>query len=114
MELTAEVVVSVVAGLIALALDVVPGLRQRWERLPDEVKRFAWLVGCLLIVSVPWLLYCLLGLYIGVVVVCTPEGLVQVGRVAFAAYFASQAVHGVAYGVQKLRRTNKGGVPNGQ
>ena len=54
MSLTPDFVVSVVAGAIALALEVVPGLTERWESLPAELRRFAWLLGCVLVGVAPW------------------------------------------------------------
>jgi hypothetical protein len=93
--LTPELIAGVVAAAIALALDVVPGLSPRWEALPQEVKRFAWLIGCFLVGLVPWVLKCLADIEFGVAVVCTPEGLLDVLRIGFLAYFASQSVHGL-------------------
>jgi len=93
--LTAEFIVAVVAAVIALALDVVPGLKAKWEPLPCEVKRFTWLVGCFLVGLLPYVAYCVLGVRLWVVVVCGAEGLLDVLGVCFAAYFASQSVHGL-------------------
>jgi hypothetical protein len=100
--LTAELVVSVVAGAVALVLEVVPGLKRRWEALPAEVKRFVWLVGCLLVGAAPWALGCLggvLGLDLGalrIVGTCEVNTLAEGMQVAFLAYFASQSVHGLS------------------
>jgi multisubunit Na+/H+ antiporter MnhB subunit len=95
MELTAELVVTVVAAALALAFDLVPGLKQRWEALDREVKRFSWLLGCLVVGLVPWALACV-GVTSLFTVACTAEGLVGALQVAFSAYFAGQFTHGVS------------------
>jgi hypothetical protein len=100
--LTPQIVVSVVAGAVSLALEIVPGLKERWERLPAEAKRFAWLVGCLLVGLAPWALGCLgqtlnvdlTGL--AIVATCQVDTLAQGMQVAFLAYFAAQSVHGLS------------------
>jgi hypothetical protein len=106
---TEQLVVSVVAALLALALEIVPGLRVRWETLGWEAKRFTWLVGCLVVGAVPFLLGCVSG-YLGieagslsVVGTCEVETLARGTQIGLLAYFASQATHGVMHGVQELR-----------
>lgn len=100
--LTPQIVVSVVAGAVSLALEIVPGLRERWERLPAEVKRFTWLIGCLLVGLAPWALGCLgraLNLDLtglAIVGTCQLDTLAQGMQVAFLAYFAGQSVHGLS------------------
>lgn len=101
-DVTPDFVVSVVAGVLALALEVVPGLRRRWEVLPAEAKRFAWLVGCVLVGTAPWLLGCLgraLGVHLSglaIVGACEVGTFARGMQVAFMAYFASQSVHGLS------------------
>lgn len=95
MELTVELVVTVVAAVLALAFDVVPGLKERWDGLNQEVKRFSWLIGCLVVGAVPWALACL-GVTSLFLVACTADGLVGALQVACAAYFAGQFTHGVS------------------
>jgi hypothetical protein len=100
--LTPDLVLSVVAGAVALALEVVPGLKSRWEVLPTEVKRFAWLAGCLVVGGTPWALGCLGGVLgldlsgLGMVGSCTVDTLAEGMQIAFLAYFASQSVHGLS------------------
>ena len=94
MEFTPEFIVAVVAAAISLALDVVPGLKERWEALPKEVKRFAWLIGCLTVGLVPWALACF-GIPFWVMVACTAAGLAQRLELGFTAYFVSQSTHGL-------------------
>jgi hypothetical protein len=94
MEFTAELIVAVVSAAISLALDVVPGLAERWEALPKEAKRFAWLIGCLVVGLVPWLMACV-GIQFWVIVGCTVIGLAESLELGFLAYFASQATHGL-------------------
>ncbi len=53
MELTVELIVTVLAAVLALAFDLVPGLKERWEGLGQEVKRFSWLIGCLVVITAP-------------------------------------------------------------
>lgn len=101
-RLTPEFVVSLVAGALALALEVVPGLRKWWSDLTWESKRFGWLVGCVVVGIGPWVLGCiaqrfgldLTGLII--VVPCDTDSFVQGLQIAFLAYFSSQSVHGLS------------------
>jgi len=101
-SLTPQFVVSMVAGLLALALEVVPGLREWWSKLTWEAKRFAWLIGCVVVGSGPWVLGCIaqrFGLDLtGLVMVsaCDADSFVQGLQIAFLAYFASQSVHGLS------------------
>jgi hypothetical protein len=99
MELTPELVVAVVAAVIALVLDVVPGLSSKWEALPKEVKRFTWLVGCLLVGVGAWVVSCVLNIGHYIIVVCTASGFLDALQIAFLAYFSSQATHGVVTAV---------------
>jgi hypothetical protein len=110
-ELTPELIVSVVAAVIALALDLMPGLAPWWENLPTEVKRFAWLAGCLLVGVIPWAVNCLLKVPFWIRVVCTPLGFVDVLSMGFMAYFSSQAVHGLASLGKKVARGGEGEIP---
>jgi hypothetical protein len=108
---TEQLVVSVVAAVLALALEVIPGLQKRWETLSWEAKRFAWLVGCLLVGAAPFVLGCVsgrLGIEMGslsIVEACGVETLAKGVQTAVLAYFASQATHGVVHGVQQLKST---------
>jgi hypothetical protein len=108
---TEQLVVSVVAAVLALALEVIPGLQKRWEALSWEAKRFAWLVGCLLVGAAPFVLGCVsvrLGIEMGslsIVGACQVETLAKGLQIAVLAYFASQATHGVVHGVQQLKST---------
>lgn len=110
-ELTPELIVAVVAAGIALALDVIPGLSAKWEALPKEVKRFTWLVACLLVGLIPWVLTCLLDVPFWVVVVCTPEGLLDVLGLGMLAYFASQSAHGLVELGRQIAKGADGELP---
>lgn len=104
---TEQWIMGAVAAAFALVLELVPWARRRWETLSWEAKRFAWLVGCVLVGTLPFVLGCLagrLGIEVGsasLVGSCTVETLATGMQVGFLAYFASQAVHGVAHGVQQ-------------
>ncbi len=101
-RLTPEFVVSLVAGALALALEVVPGLREWWSDRTWEGKRFGWLVGCVVVGIGPWVLGCIsqrFGLDLtGFVLVatCCADSFVQGLQIAFLAYFSSQSVHGLS------------------
>jgi hypothetical protein len=58
-QLSPELIVSTLAGALAIALEVVPGLRKRWDSLSWESKRFLWLAGCLALGFAPPALACL-------------------------------------------------------
>lgn len=110
-QLTPELIVAVVAAAIALALDVIPGLSAKWEELPKEVKRLTWLVACLLVGLAPWVLTCVLKIALqdGFIVVCTPEGLLDVLGLGMLAYFASQSTHGLVELGRKVVKWADGG-----
>ncbi len=94
-SLTPELVVTVLAAVMAVAFDVVPGLKAKWEALGQERKRFAWLLGCLAVGVVPVGLACV-GLDQFFDVGCGADGLARGMQVATAAYFSGQFTHGVA------------------
>ena len=107
LPLTPEFIVSVVAGVLALALDLVPGLKQRWDGLRKEWKRFAWLLGCFVVGIGPWALGCLSQM-VGIdlsglwfVGTCGVDTFARGMQVAVSAYFVSQSVHGVVVGGAK-------------
>ena len=103
---TEEWIVGVLAGLLALVLELVPAVRARWELLGWEAKRFAWLVGCVVLGTVPFVLGCVaskLGIEsvtAAIVGTCEVETLAKGMQIGFLAYFASQAVHGTAHGIE--------------
>ena len=111
--LTPALVVSIVSSVLALVLELVPGLSERWMNLPKEIKRFAWLIGCALVGILPWALGCLaarLGLdltYLIIVGSCEPDTLAQGLQIAFAAYFSAQSVHGLSVATRKLLKVGQ-------
>jgi len=103
-------IVAVLSAILALALELIPGLRKRWELLGWEQKRFAWLAGCLVLGAAPWILGCL-GRVLNVNFAfvswagsCEVETLARGLQMGFVAYFASQATHGAIHGVQQVRK----------
>lgn len=109
---TAAWIVATITALLALALELIPGLRKRWDALSWEQKRFAWLVGCLILGAAPWVLGCtgrILNLSITFVSwagSCEIDTLATGLQLGFVAYFASQATHGAAHAVKTV--TGKG------
>ena len=106
--LTPALVVSIVSSVLALVLELVPGLSDKWHDLPQEVKRFAWILGCALVGILPWALGCFaarFGLdltYMIIVGSCEPDTLAQGLQIAFAAYFSAQSVHGLSVATRKF------------
>jgi len=101
-RLSPEAIVSLLAGGLAIVLEVVPGLQKRWDSLTWETKRFLWLAGCLIVGLSPPVLACL-GRVFGVVLpavsfvtTCDADGLARGGQMAFTAFFASQTTHGLS------------------
>ncbi len=100
-QLSPELIVSVLAGGLAIALEVVPGLRKRWDSLSWELKRFLWLAGCLALGFAPPVLACLgrlLGLDLSAlrfVTACDVDSVARGGQMAFTAFFASQTTQGL-------------------
>jgi hypothetical protein len=101
-RLSAEVIVSLLAGGLAIVLEVVPGLQKRWDSLTWEAKRFLWLAGCLILGLSPPGLACL-GAVLGIdlsrlsfVTTCGVDSLARGGQMAFVAFFASQTTHGLS------------------
>ncbi len=92
--LTAALVVSVLAALAAIAFEIVAGLKEKWEPLSREKKRFAWLLGCLGVGMVPVGLACV-GLTQFFTVSCSADGVAQSFQIATTAYFSGQFAHGI-------------------
>ena len=112
-------IVAVVSAALALLLEVIPGLRKRWEALTWEAKRFAWLVGCVIMGATPFVLGCLTG-HFGIEVggatfvgSCTVDTLARGMEVGAIAYFASQATHGTVHGVMQVAKVKKGVLTDG-
>lgn len=100
-ELTAEIIAAVLAGIMSLALEVVPGLAERWQTVSATWKRLIFLVGCLVIPLALVGLGCL-GLSLGVKApACGKDGVVMAIRLGFVAYFASQATYAVIGKVER-------------
>jgi len=106
-------IVAVLSAILALALELIPGLRKRWELLGWEQKRFAWLVGCLILGPAPWILGCVGRMtnleltFVSWAGSCEVETLARGLQMGFLAYFASQATHGAVHAV-KTATTNAG------
>jgi hypothetical protein len=105
--LSTDMVLTVVGGVLAVGLEVVPGLEKRWEGLPAEVKRFSWLIGCLLVGVGPPVMGCVAG-GLGMDVSglpawaqCSAGTMAEGIRISCLAYFASQAAHGLTVGSMK-------------
>jgi hypothetical protein len=111
---TEQWVAGVMAAILALVLELVPQVKARWEGMSWEAKRFAWLVGCVTVGATPFVLGCVagrLGIEAGsaaIVGSCTVDTLAKGMQIGFLAYFASQAVHGAAHGVQQLTGSKEG------
>jgi hypothetical protein len=110
--ITAAWIVATISAILALALELIPGLRKRWETLGWEQKRFAWLVGCLILGAAPWVLGCT-GRILNVTITfvswagsCEIDTLATRLQLGFTAYFASQATHGAAHAVQTATNNN--------
>lgn len=93
--LTAALIVSALAAVAAIAFEIVPGLKERWEALGSEQKRFAWLLGCLGVGLAPVGLACV-GLTQFFTLSCSADGVAQSLQIATTAYFSGQFTHGVA------------------
>ena len=92
--LTAALIVSALAAVAAIAFEIVPGLKEKWEPLSREKKRFAWLLGCLGVGLAPVGLACV-GLTQFFTVSCTVDGVGQSLQIATTAYFSGQFTHGI-------------------
>lgn len=104
--ITAAWIVATITAFLALLLELVPGLRKRWDALSWEQKRFAWLTGCLILGAAPWALGCLGALtHVTITIVpwagtCELNTLATGLQIGFTAYFASQAAQGVVHGIK--------------
>jgi len=95
--LTAEIIFAFLSAVMALAFDLVPGLKDRWEALPKETKAWGWLLACTGVPIFLWGLACKLGVVLfGFTWVCDANGFVDAILLGFAAYGLSQASHFVA------------------
>lgn len=103
-ELTSEIIAAVLAGIMSLALEVVPGLAERWQTVSGTWKRLVFLVGCLVIPLALVGLGCV-GITVGVKPpACGKDGVVMAIRLGFVAYFASQAVYAVVGKAARAKR----------
>ncbi|HUW45514.1 MAG TPA: hypothetical protein VMW50_06930 [Dehalococcoidia bacterium] len=103
-ELTAGIIAAVMAGIISLLLEVVPGLAKKWETVEDTWKRLVFLVGCLVIPLALVGLGCL-GLSLGVKPpVCGKDGVVMAIRLGFLAYYISQGTYAMISKALRMRR----------
>ena len=100
MELTVSLVSGLVGIVFSVLFEVIPGLKDWWEALPDAPKRLGWLIACLAIPLILLALVCYAGLDLGVVIPdCGKDGIVQAILIGGSAYLGGQG----AYAVQKVR-----------
>ena len=91
-----EQVTLIFAWILSLAFDLIPGVKERWEALSDERKRAGWLIGCLAIPGVLWVLSCFIGFDpMGYGWDCSVNGFVGMIMLALAAYGLGTGSHSV-------------------
>lgn len=84
-------VTGVVSVLLSLALDLIPGLSDKWEKLSPEAQKWVWLLGCMVVPLAVVGLSC-----VGVqffAVTCTADALASALAIGAAAYVPSQVSH---------------------
>lgn len=83
-----ELILMIVGYVVSVLLEVVPGFKDWWSKV--EHKRPVLFGLCMGVPVVIWLLICLAGLPIPIVVACTFMGFVDILAVGLAAFFGSQ------------------------
>lgn len=100
--MTGEVVYAALAFVLSLALDIIPGLKDKWKALPKGTKEFGWLIASLGVPMGLWALACYAGVKLFFEYQCDVNGFVVVMKVGLVAYGLSQGTHKV---VKKLGLT---------
>jgi len=99
-SLTAEVVAGIVAALISILLEVIPGLAAKWEKVDTTYKRLAWLIGCLAVPMAVLGAGCL-GLDLGVIApACDKQGAIEAVKIGCQVTYTV-----VGQAVRKARKT---------
>ncbi len=102
--MTAEFIYTALNVALALALDLVPGLKEKWDGLPEESKRWGWLLGSLTLPIGLWVLACEFAFNPGGFDFdCSPNGMATAVVMGIAAYYLSQGGHALAKYVVKRR-----------
>lgn len=95
--MTAEVIYTGVQLILALVFDLVPGAKDWWERLPEEGKRWGWLLGSVGVPLALWALNCYAGIELfGFKYSCDQAGLIQMLILGWGGYWLAQGGHTVA------------------
>jgi hypothetical protein len=97
--MTAVWVSGVVALVFSLAFDLVPGLKEKWDSCSEEMKKWGWLLGCLLVPLAVVGLCCLGTCFFAVA--CTADSLATALSIGAAAYVPSQVSHFTVETIEK-------------
>lgn len=93
--MSGEWIAGIVAAVVSLLLEVVPGLSEWWDGLESTWRRLGWLGGSLAVPLVVLGAGCA-GLDLGVAApACDGAGVVEALRLGFTAYFTAQATYAI-------------------
>ena len=93
--MSGEWIAGMVAVVVSLLLEVVPGLSDWWDGLEATWRRLIWLGGSLAVPLVVLGAGCA-GIDLGVTApACDGPGVVKALEMGFAAYFAAQATYAI-------------------
>ncbi len=93
--MSGEWIAGMVAVIVSLLLEVVPGLNSWWNELEPTWRRLMWLGGSLAVPLVVLGAGCA-GISLGVTApACDGPGVVEAVKFGFSAYFAGQATYAI-------------------
>ena len=92
--MTAEQLIAIAGAILSLAFSYIPGLKNRYEPLSDEMKRLVMLGLLVLVVAGVFGLACSrFGAYVGIAVACDEPGLVALVWALVLAIMANQSTY---------------------
>jgi hypothetical protein len=95
--MTAEWIYAGVLVILSFIFDLVPGAKDWWEKQPEEIKRWGWLIGSAGVPMALWALACYGNLALfGFKYQCDGQGLLNMAVLGIGAYWLSQGGHSLA------------------
>jgi len=95
--MTGEAIFAALSFVLSLAFDLMPGLKDKWEALPEDKKDLGWLVASLGVPIGLWALACYAGVELfGFTYQCDTNGFVLILEVGLVAYGLAQGTHKIA------------------
>jgi hypothetical protein len=101
--MTAEQLAVIAGAILSLAFSYIPGLKNRYEPLSEEVKRLVMLGLLVLVVAGVFGLACSrFGVYLGIAIACDEPGLVGLVWSLVLAVMANQSTYLITPKLRKV------------